>query len=349
MSLIESQATRGLTATENRDQWRPEVPQRQVAGIIPSLPSGPSRLTTSVCKLEDAEVVCVTAPDRLDMTGRTRKDVVTVVQPAVCSRIWLNGYRLSAGDVLALPAHHPFAMWSSDNCRVVLLLIRVDDLATSPYLDRSAAKSLLNGEPVHADSSVRPSRPSGDKGGPTGTGREGSRFAPLKADSEEFDYRWHWRDRNRLYKTPEAAFRVLNDSVRYIDLKLAGRISIADVSEAAATSVSKLERVFRNEIGLSPSRYVRARRLIRARYALQDLDSEETTVASVALDSGFNHLGRFAGAYRELFGELPSETLKANGKALHPDFELSHLGPFVRACEASFSALRAERSKRPFG
>jgi AraC-like DNA-binding protein len=35
-----------------------------------------------------------------------------------------------------------------------------------------------------------------------------------------------------------------------------------------------------------------------------------TTVTSVALDSGFAHLGRFAAAYRHHYGESPSETLR---------------------------------------
>jgi transcriptional regulator GlxA family with amidase domain len=51
--------------------------------------------------------------------------------------------------------------------------------------------------------------------------------------------------------------------------------------------------------------YVRNLRLERVRAAL--LTSAETT-GMIALDAGFTHLGRFAAAYRERFGELPSST-----------------------------------------
>jgi transcriptional regulator GlxA family with amidase domain len=34
-------------------------------------------------------------------------------------------------------------------------------------------------------------------------------------------------------------------------------------------------------------------------------------VAEVARSVGITHLGRFSGAYREEFGELPGETLRA--------------------------------------
>jgi transcriptional regulator GlxA family with amidase domain len=70
-----------------------------------------------------------------------------------------------------------------------------------------------------------------------------------------------------------------------------------------------LERTFQRELQMSPSQYILTRRLIAANKALKQSSSDNTHVTQVAMEYGFNHLGRFAGAYSEHFGELPSKTL----------------------------------------
>jgi AraC-like DNA-binding protein len=57
---------------------------------------------------------------------------------------------------------------------------------------------------------------------------------------------------------------------------------------------------------------VTARRLALARRRLAEARPGET-VARIAEDAGFTHLGRFAGIYRETYGEVPSATL-ASGR-----------------------------------
>jgi AraC-like DNA-binding protein len=63
-------------------------------------------------------------------------------------------------------------------------------------------------------------------------------------------------------------------------------------------------------LGISPSRYMLLRRLKRAQVALRDADPATASVAEIASDCGFTELGRFAGAYRDAFGESPSTTLR---------------------------------------
>jgi transcriptional regulator GlxA family with amidase domain len=55
--------------------------------------------------------------------------------------------------------------------------------------------------------------------------------------------------------------------------------------------------------------YLRDLRLRRAREALLAADHDATTVRAVAAAVGMLHPSRFAAAYREAFGEAPSDTL----------------------------------------
>jgi transcriptional regulator GlxA family with amidase domain len=60
---------------------------------------------------------------------------------------------------------------------------------------------------------------------------------------------------------------------------------------------------------MGPIRYLALRRMHLARRALLQADSS-TTVTRVATDHGFWELGRFSVAYRALFDESPSESLR---------------------------------------
>ncbi len=86
--------------------------------------------------------------------------------------------------------------------------------------------------------------------------------------------------------------------------------SVIDICHGLGVSLRTLQRVFHESLGIGPTRYLAVRRLASARSALLAADPDETTVTAVALDHGFWELGRFAGYYRQMFGESPSETLR---------------------------------------
>ncbi|MBW2286956.1 MAG: AraC family transcriptional regulator [Deltaproteobacteria bacterium] len=95
----------------------------------------------------------------------------------------------------------------------------------------------------------------------------------------------------------------------FIDAQLESVVSLAEVAAAVGTSTKTLSRAFRQRHGMGPAGFLRRRRLEAARRDLAAAEPGATAVSDVALRYGFAHLGRFAGAYREAFGELPSETL----------------------------------------
>jgi transcriptional regulator GlxA family with amidase domain len=63
-------------------------------------------------------------------------------------------------------------------------------------------------------------------------------------------------------------------------------------------------------MGLTPVAYLIRLRLHRVRQALLAGTHRSTTVSAVALDWGFWHFGEFSRAYKDCFGELPSDTLR---------------------------------------
>ncbi|TWP53946.1 AraC family transcriptional regulator [Lentzea tibetensis] len=81
------------------------------------------------------------------------------------------------------------------------------------------------------------------------------------------------------------------------------------LAAAVAVSARALQAGFQRHTGVSPTTYLRDVRLGRVH---RDLTAAAPglTVTDAATSWGFVHLGRFAGAYRQRFGETPSETLR---------------------------------------
>ena len=75
----------------------------------------------------------------------------------------------------------------------------------------------------------------------------------------------------------------------------------------AATSLSTLERAFRDRFSISPKRYVVVQRLNHVHAALLH-DRDGRSISDVAGEWSFWHMGQFAADYKLLFGYLPSET-----------------------------------------
>ncbi len=87
--------------------------------------------------------------------------------------------------------------------------------------------------------------------------------------------------------------------------------TILDLAAELGISLRALELGFRRELGTTPHEYLRTSRLARAHEELARADARRTTVSAIAGKWGFAHHGRFARAYRELFGESPAQTLRS--------------------------------------
>lgn len=87
-------------------------------------------------------------------------------------------------------------------------------------------------------------------------------------------------------------------------------LSIAELSQQIGTPERTLRTAFQRCYGLATVEYLRIFRLHQARRLLLASCPDQATVTQIAFGLAFWELGRFAGAYRQLFGELPSETLR---------------------------------------
>jgi AraC family ethanolamine operon transcriptional activator len=96
----------------------------------------------------------------------------------------------------------------------------------------------------------------------------------------------------------------------YIERHVQEAISVKDICAAAGVSQRTLEYAFEVKFGLTPKAFLLAYRLNLVRKELRGCDPVTTKIVEIANDYEFWHMGRFAAYYRQLFDELPSETLK---------------------------------------
>lgn len=95
----------------------------------------------------------------------------------------------------------------------------------------------------------------------------------------------------------------------YIRAHLDSALTLPHLAEKAGSSMRSLQEGFRQFRESTISDFILAQRLDRWRALILASDAE-ATVGDLALSVGLNHLGRAAAAYRERFGEAPSQTLR---------------------------------------
>jgi AraC family ethanolamine operon transcriptional activator len=90
--------------------------------------------------------------------------------------------------------------------------------------------------------------------------------------------------------------------------------SVDDLCRHVGVSRRNLQICFQDAFGVSPSQFLRFARLnaVRRELMAHAATGRRVSIGDVAASWGFWHWSRFAGNYRDLFGELPSQTLQNN-------------------------------------
>ncbi len=105
---------------------------------------------------------------------------------------------------------------------------------------------------------------------------------------------------------PSTRQKILSKALDYIRLNFSNAIRLSDLANASATSVRNLQIVFKQELNVSPSRYIQQFRLHRFRHSL----AKSNSVTEAAHNSGFKHLGRLTEQYAKVFDKYPSADLQ---------------------------------------
>jgi AraC-like DNA-binding protein len=130
----------------------------------------------------------------------------------------------------------------------------------------------------------------------------------------------------QLSKLDHAALKANDTVARALSSLGNGELSddwyVEEMAEAAHVHPRTLLRAFHRVIGMGPIRYLRFRQLNLIRRKLYRATDNRLTVTQIMQAAGASDLGRVSGAYKDLFGELPSETLRAalagcSGQKLH--------------------------------
>lgn len=94
----------------------------------------------------------------------------------------------------------------------------------------------------------------------------------------------------------------------WLEAHYAAPVGVLDLARALGVSVRHVQVLFAREHRTTPTGMLTEIRLRHARQLLTETGAEQLSVTDVAHRCGITHLGRFASAYRQRFGEVPSIT-----------------------------------------
>jgi AraC family ethanolamine operon transcriptional activator len=112
------------------------------------------------------------------------------------------------------------------------------------------------------------------------------------------------------YQPVSSSRLVVARAEAYVRSRLETPVAVSQLSHAVGISERDLRRAFQRVYGTSPKRFMLTERLWAVHRALRGHSSGSVT--QIAVCYGFCELGRFAGSYRKIFGETPSDTRRKN-------------------------------------
>lgn len=110
-------------------------------------------------------------------------------------------------------------------------------------------------------------------------------------------------ENNRAREPNAGQLRRASEALRFIDANLDRTLSLETLASHVHMSRFAFVRCFKRITGSTPHAYIRNRRICEAAVRLR---TTEQSIASVALDVGFDDLSTFNAAFKAILGQTPS-------------------------------------------
>jgi len=117
---------------------------------------------------------------------------------------------------------------------------------------------------------------------------------------------------SRSGRSRQAKNRIVRVAEDYALSRARDPLYVSDLCRVAGVGERTLQYAFKQVMGLTPITYLNRVRLHRVRQALLAAPPGSTTISAEALNWGFWQFGEFSRAYKDCFGELPSDTVRRN-------------------------------------
>lgn len=119
------------------------------------------------------------------------------------------------------------------------------------------------------------------------------------------------RDRSRDIRQPglNGAEALVHKALRLATADEWSNPSVEWIAASSGVSERTLLRAFQSILGMGPAHYLKLRTLNAVRRYIAKFASPDQTITALLTGHGVTEFGRFAGEYKRLFGETPSQTL----------------------------------------
>jgi AraC family ethanolamine operon transcriptional activator len=104
--------------------------------------------------------------------------------------------------------------------------------------------------------------------------------------------------------------QIIRQAKDYINTAGYADANIADMAQVIGVSERTLRNVFNDFFSTGPKKFLELSLIRAVHQQLHRTDSDEKSVTDILLDHQIFEFGRFAGRYRQIYGERPSETLR---------------------------------------